>query len=462
MKKEVLLVPKNLFQSHGSLNGEAQVITDSRKVQMGDIFIGIKGDRFDGGDYYSSAIELGASVIIVESQKGRDNQITEALKNYPNTAAIFVENSINYIQEIAKIHLSNWRSSGKTVMALTGSNGKTTTKEMLAHLLKSHIGNMLHYTKGNLNNHLGLPFTILELSEEHELALFEIGTNHFGEIKALCEICDPDFGLITNIGASHLEFLENKEGVFREKSELLNWIEAKGNKRHFFLNIDDSYLVRHRGNPVCIEIGEGAKDFNWKCFPDHIEGMENLKNENLLGVHNFKNLSVAISVACTLYPDHKKIFLEAAKTFTPSQNRSSWKIVQGKNIFLDAYNANPSSMIASLGSFCDYLGSKNISMNEVLVVIGDMYELGEHTKKSHEEIGSFLQKKGIHKALFIGKFSSLYQKGFGASGNTYTSVEDAKVVWKSLFDQCNYFFIKGSRGVRLEELLKEVGASLQA
>jgi UDP-N-acetylmuramoyl-tripeptide--D-alanyl-D-alanine ligase len=459
---ELLSLPKSLYVSKTEFIGEAILVSDTRKLKQGDIFIGIKGDRFDGNDFFIKAIELGAKVLILQSETSRDEKVKEYIKNYKDISLILVENSINYLQELSKLHLKKWRNGNKKVIAITGSNGKTTTKEMIAYLLSKVLGDKLHFTKGNLNNHLGLPFTILELKDEHELALFEIGTNHFGEIKSLCEICDPDYGIITNIGSSHLEFLENEQGVFKEKSDLFHWIKNKGVKSSFILNIDDPYLKTLEHDPISITSGQSSQDFNWKCFDDHLEGFAKIENPNLIGKHNYKNLSMALSLSMTLFPKHKSTFIEAAHSFIPQSNRSSWLNYKNKKVFLDAYNANPSSMEASLISYLAFLIKNKIDLNKVLFVIGDMYELGEITSSAHKNIGHLLKDQKVVNAFFVGQFSQYYLEGFGSAGKTFSSVDDILKDWQNMIDQYEHIYVKASRGVGLEKLFKNEQPALQA
>lgn len=454
MNLEILSIPTTVYLSRPEFTGEANLVSDTRKLEAGDVFIGIKGERFDGNEFFAKALDLGAQIIILQSDPVRDEQVKEEVKKHSGTSLILVENSINYLQQLSILHLQKWREQGKKVIAITGSNGKTTTKEMIAYLLEKVLGEKLHFTKGNFNNHLGLPFTILDLKEQHELALFEIGTNHFGEIKSLCEICDPDFGLITNIGSSHLEFLKNEEGVFKEKSDIFHWIKKKGVEKSFIVNVDDSFLKQLAQDPVSIASGSDSKDFKWQCFDDHLEGMDKIQNPNLIGKHNYKNLSMALSLALTLYPDHRETFIKAAHTFHPQANRSSWLDYNGIKVFLDAYNANPSSMEASLLSYFSFLGKNKINLDKVLFVIGDMFELGEITPKAHSNIGTILKQQNAVHAIFVGQFSHHYLEGFGNNGKCYASVEDLLGDWQKGLDQYEHIFVKASRGVGLEKLFK--------
>lgn len=275
LKFDFLLKPK-FIEKHNSFDSQGTLTTDTRKLKKGDIFLGLNGENFDGGNFYQQALDQGASCLIIESREDRNQEIKEVIGN---CSLIFVENSLNYLQELSHLYRKQW---GGKIIGITGSNGKTTTKEILAHLLGSVLGEKLYFTKGNFNNHIGVPFSLLELETHHEWAIIEMGTNHFGEIQKLCEIADPDYGFITNIGASHLEFLGDERGVFKEKTALYHWVKEKGEKR-FVLNSDDKYL-RELKNEKSIIISGADGEYKCEIYEDKLVlNGEVFENQNLLG-----------------------------------------------------------------------------------------------------------------------------------------------------------------------------------
>jgi len=433
---------------------EYSVLTDTRNISSDCIYIGLKGPSFDGGDYAQDAILKGAKVIIVNQDK-KDSMLS-LIKKTPEICIIIVDDTYCFLEDMAVRYREILRTQGlKKIIAITGSNGKTTTKEMLSFLLESIAPRRVAHTFGNFNNHIGVPLTILKTEKAIEYLIVEIGTNHPGEIKKLCEICDPDCGIITNIGDSHLEFFKNRQGVYQEKLELLRYLEKK-KSFNFVTDGDDEFLGEVEDQKGVYKVGFGKKiNFtygNGICTVCYNGINHSFANQKILGQHNFKNLALAVSMTNLLFPNSLLAILEAATRFVPSKNRSQFISWNNITIFSDAYNANPSSMEASLKGFVAHLKGNNVGIEKCLFIIGDMYELGESTEHKHIGIGKIANELGIKNPIFVGRYSGLYQVGFGSESTCFNSVQDAKLEIKTYIANKDWVFLKGSRGVMLEKL----------
>lgn len=447
---------KSTFNSEKDI--EVSVSTDTRNIQEGEFFVSLYGPSFDGNNFLISALESGAAGVIFRSE---NSDIKSLKAKFPNKILVEVTDTYEFLKEVGNLRVKEFKSSGGLVIGLTGTNGKTTHKEILFQLLEPSFKDKVCCTKGNLNNHIGVPLTILDASYDDEIMIVEMGTNHPGEIKTLCEIAEPDCGYITNVGHGHLEFLHNLNGVFVEKSELYKSVKSRNGI--FLINEDDSNLKTLNSYENSHSIGKEGKDFKVSLEKNGfslsiIKNEISINNKNISEDFNLMNLSACLILAFLNFPDKIDSFLKAASSVKlPDNNRSSWIEVNGKNIFLDAYNANPSSVEASLNAFVENLIEKNISMREVLVCLGDMNELGEESDKLHTQIGNQLSELQIINATFIGRFSAQYKKGFPV-GNCFSSAKDYSSEWKKDFDKFKYFFIKGSRTLQLESLVDIVRA----
>tara|TARA_B100000886_G_scaffold327594_1_gene275208 strand:+ start:525 stop:1892 length:1368 start_codon:yes stop_codon:yes gene_type:complete len=425
------------------------VSINSRDISDGEMFIGIIGDNFDGNVFYKDAVLKGASIVVIDKR----SPIAKELKNEAETPYILVDDSITFLQELAKEHLIRWKSKGGKVICITGSNGKTTTKEMLTFFLKNQYGECIASTKGNMNNHIGTPLTILSILDSDIFAVIEIGTNAPGEIRDLSSLSMPDIGIITSVGESHLEKLGSVEGVFEEKTSLFEYIIKSSSKDSledscFFPksglleNLNDSiYYVPVEKN-INFFINDNGS-YNLKIFDENFA----LKNSNIIGEYNFMNLSLAISAALKLgmNPDLIKIVLSE---FKPHSSRSEWSSFQNVNVFHDYYNANPSSMKNAISAFIDAI---DISLINCLFVIGDMYELGEDSHRYHQELGEFMKLHGISNVIYVGKYHDAFAIGFGKKVLNFQS-SDSACLSNLIGNSIKYVFVKGSRGVQLEKI----------
>jgi UDP-N-acetylmuramoyl-tripeptide--D-alanyl-D-alanine ligase len=374
---------------------------------------------------------------------------------------IFVTDTLKFIQELASRHILDWKksSSNKKIIGITGSNGKTTHKEMMSFILKQVFPEKVLATEGNLNNHIGVPLTIFKLNAKHDIAIIEMGMNHVGEISELTSIAHPEHGMITNVGPAHIEFMKSIENIFKEKSELYNAVLAnsKGNGI-FVVNADDLYLSKLEKSHGLTTYGENQGDIKTKITIPKVEftiGEEKLliTNNNITEHHNLKNLVGVTIFSLKLFNEKKNEIIRAANLYTqPEMNRSQWI----GNIFLDAYNANPSSMRTSLNSFVETMKSKNISLNDCYFVLGDMNELGEFASDLHKEIAEHIKKIGITNVTFIGRYRSFYTLGFSNPTSQFETKEEFSEAFKSVRKDFKYIFIKASRSLKLESLLRIV------
>ncbi|MDO9181611.1 MAG: Mur ligase family protein, partial [Bacteriovorax sp.] len=286
-------------------NGDFKLIinTDSRSFKKAETFVALSGDNFDGFNYVEQVARAGASAIIYSQKDGRDEIIQSFLVKYPNTLFVETIDALKCIQQLAELSILDWRSkkSDRKIIGITGSNGKTTHKEMIFSLLNTLMPNQVLATKGNLNNHIGVPLTIFGLEEKHEVAIIEMGMNHPGEIQELCSIAHPEHGMITNIGSAHIEFMNSMDNIFKEKASLYQAIleNAKGNGM-FVVNADDVYLIQLEKSKGLTTYGESFGDIKIQIKSNsydqqisfNINGQKVLiTNNNILEHHNLKNLA---------------------------------------------------------------------------------------------------------------------------------------------------------------------------
>lgn len=411
------------------------VTTDTRKVADNHLFFALKGDHFNGNEFAQQALEKGASFAVIDDVKFENGNQT-----------ILVEDSLTALQELAKFHRQYLQLP---ILALTGSNGKTTTKELLNVVLSKKFKTVA--TQGNLNNHIGVPLTLLSMDESTTFGIVEMGANHPKEIQFLCNIALPDFGYITNFGKAHLEGFGSIEGVIQAKSELYEHLIK--HKKTVFYNVDDPIqrkkLMTHpkvygfssnkSGNiaDTQIELTQ-SQPFVTITFQD------TLIQSKLIGAYNYTNIAAAICIGD--YFDLKvETIREAISQYTPSNNRSQI-IEKGKiKIIMDAYNANPSSMQAALANFAQS------PQSDKAVIIGDMLELGTEATVEHQNIIRQLEELGFKKVYLIGEnfyntnSDYLKFKNFEDFKSTFTETP------KDEFSQA--YLIKGSRGIALERVL---------
>ena len=355
------------------------VSTDTRTISKGNLFFSLKGDNFDGNQYALKAIEKGAKYAVIDD---------ETINN-PNF--IKVKNVLSSLQKLAKHH--RLQLNNTKFIAITGSNGKTTTKELIkAVLAKNYVTTS---TKGNLNNHIGVPLTLLGISENSKFAIIEMGANHIGEIDFLTNLINPDLGYITNFGKAHLEGFGGIKGVIKGKSELYNWL-LKNNKP-ILINVDDENQKKYiDSNSITFGLNNNAQFvFNLEIPKSFISlnYKNTLINTCLVGSYNFSNIQAAISIGLYFKMDIKLI-KDAIENYIPKNNRSEIIELNNKKIILDAYNANPSSMELAINSFLKYPESK-------IFILGDMFELGKFSKTEHQIVIDKLEK-AKSKVYFVG------------------------------------------------------------
>jgi UDP-N-acetylmuramoyl-tripeptide--D-alanyl-D-alanine ligase len=425
------------------------VVTDSRKVSSGDFFVALSGENFNGNEFAEQALKSGAIVIMVAD----DRDWSELAGQYKNSCIVVVKDTLASLQELAKARINKWDQDGEKIrLGITGSNGKTTTKEMMTHLLTSLFPGKICATKGNFNNHIGVPLTLLSIKDDDELLICEMGTNHPGEIKFLCDIAEPNHGLITNIGASHLEFLGSEQGVFEEKSSLYHEIiKAEKKKGFFIINGTDDFLKTLQQT----ERTKFCSDENFKLFPGGVElcwqNFETkIENTLIRESYNWINMVNCLVCCLSIFPEKSSELFKAAATYNPPNNNRSQVINRGEQtIFLDAYNANPSSMKSAVNDYCSSLPEGA----EPLMVVGDMNELGDLSARYHQELGELMKKLGVAKVCFVGRFAEYFVSGFGDGALVFKNVGELTSQWNELSRAANYIFIKGSRSLQLERLI---------
>ncbi len=443
---------QNVLEIQGKeLPLKLRISTDTRSLKNSNTFLCLYGLQFDGHRFIDQAIEKGIEVVFAESSRCS----LKKLKN-KNISLVFVKNTFEFLQELAGLWSRHWQASGGIVIGLTGSSGKTTNKEMLAHLFKVILADRVHWTKGNLNNHIGVPLTLLDLKDHHQLAIIEMGTNHPGEIELLCRIADPSVGLITNIGPAHLEFLEDLEGVFQEKTALFRWVKKHKKRGPFVIFSGDPQLASLKNEDQVISFGPGGNyqfQREGNCLKlDNGRNEYQICNDLIHGNHNFINLAQTFLLAASLFPEEINVLKEASQCFEISdRNRGFWHELQGRRVFLDAYNANPSSVKASFQGFVEE--TDLIPREDILIVLGDMNELGKKSVELHEDLGKYIKDQNYPNVVFVGRYAKCFQKGLTYAANTYDTVEEFKKDWPIFLRKHKIFFLKASRALQLESCL---------
>ena len=404
------------------------VCTDTRKISDNCLFFALKGDRFNGNEYALKALELGASFAIVDDR----TLITDS-------RLIFVNDVLTTLQELARYHRLQLNIP---VLGITGSNGKTTTKELSREVIKQKY--KVKATIGNLNNHIGVPLTILDTSSDIEFLIVEMGANHQGEIDLLCKIALPDYVMITNIGKAHLEGFGGFEGVKLGKSEMYKF--ANNFDKKIFLNKDDSVLTSLIPSDSEIISYSGSQMLSIISEEPFLKLRYNDKEiaTNLYGSYNLSNIAFAIKLGEYFSVDQDMI-VKGIAGYRPDNNRSQLEIINGNTVIKDAYNANPNSMKLSLESFA------KVNASSKLVVLGDMLELGEFSQTEHKEILTLVESLGIKEAIYVGE--NFYKEKEGFNGAFYKKIEDAREYFKIKGYQNYYILLKGSRGISVESIL---------
>lgn len=419
----------NITEIYNIFKKSNRVNTDTRTIQNNDLFFALSGENFNGNKFAKQALEKGASYAIIDD------------KNHIQKNTILVNNTLETLQKLATYHR---KELNIPIIALTGSNGKTTTKELINCVLSKKYNTSA--TKGNLNNHIGVPLTLLSMDSSTEIGIVEMGANNFGEIKLLADITSPDFGYITNFGKAHLEGFGNLDGVIKAKSELYQHLRE--HKKTVFIN---------QGNSKQIEQSKGINNYTFSkskssnstitlsnANPTVTVKYKNLEiNSNLIGDYNFTNIAAAICIGQYFKVNTKEI-INAIENYNPDNNRSQIINKNSNKIILDAYNANPTSMMEAIKSF-----NKLETTNKTLF-IGDMFELGNTSKEEHQNIVDYIETLNINNCYTIGEhFSKTTHSNKIKSYNSYEAFTSHYT--NSLNNHT--VLIKGSRGMSLERIL---------
>lgn len=422
----------------------SKVFTDSRQSVPGGLFFALRGDQFDGNQYAATALAQGASFAVV------DDPAVVRDERY-----LLVENTLTSLQDLARFHR---RQFTIPVIAITGSNGKTTTKELIQAVLATHY--QVHATRGNLNNHIGVPLTLLAMSKDTEVAVIEMGANHQREIDALCRIAEPTHGLITNIGKAHLEGFGGIEGVKKGKGELYAYLAETNGAA--FVNVDEPFLedlaknVRkkifyiQRENPDSkhpyFEVKLLAVQPRIKVAFLSENGRLIEAQSHLIGIYNFNNIKTAVTLGKYFKVPGVKI-KAAVESYIPQNNRSQIIRRQRNTFVLDAYNANPSSMQEAVRAFGELNEKRKIA------ILGDMLELGEYSEEGHESIARLAVEQKLAQLILVGPLFKAAAEQFGALH--FPDTESLKDWFAQQNFENTFFLIKGSRRIGLERLLED-------
>jgi UDP-N-acetylmuramoyl-tripeptide--D-alanyl-D-alanine ligase len=422
-------------QLYSLFKESAGVSTDTRTIRQGEIFFALWGNKYNGNLYAADAIQKGASYAVIDDPL------------YETDKTILVDDTLFELQALATHHRKEMKIP---VLAITGTNGKTTTKDLIAAVMSKK--RKVHYTKGNLNNHIGVPLTILSTPPETELLIVEMGANHIGEIRTLCLIARPDYGIITNIGSAHLEGFGSFEGVIKAKTELYEYLKkvngiALYNDRNPLLAEKIFRLVNRAvpysdptGIPLKVDLLPSGEMLN--VVADYQHKSYTIKT-NLFGKYNLENIKAAIAAGLFLDSDMESI-VEAISSYVPGNNRSQIKVTPINTIICDSYNANPESMRKSIESFGELKADKK------LIVLGDMLELGDKSQDEHMSLLKTLNNQGIDKVVLVGPVFKSLCTGFGY--RAFRSSEEFCDYLRTKPIKGHHILVKGSRGMMLEKI----------
>ena len=432
-----------LYQQH------PQITTDSRECPKDSIFLALKGESFDGNKFAASALEKGCSYAIIDEPEYKQDD-----------RFILVDNCLQTFKDLAREHR---RQFDIPVIGITGTNGKTTTKELIAAVLSQKY-NVL-FTQGNFNNDVGVPKTLFRLTKEHEIAVIEMGASHPGDIKTLVETAEPTCGLITNVGRAHLQGFGSFEGVIKTKGELYDFLRSQKDSL-IFINADNEYLMDLISDDEEVWLSPYSTDADnqYSCISGEIiacdpflkfrwrEPLMVLEEEGrstkwhkvqtkLIGSYNIDNLLAAIAVGINFGVDRKKI-CAALEEYTPSNNRSQMTITEKNHLIVDAYNANPTSMHAALDNF------SLIQAEKKMAILGQMGELGEESEKEHRMLVDRLESSGYDEVWLVGDNF----KDIACPFRKFHDVEEVKLALKENCPEGFYILIKGSNSNKLFQL----------
>ncbi len=418
------------------------VCTDTRDIQANSIFFALKGANFDGNKFAEQALNSGSAIAVIDDPEYKKDE-----------RFFLVKDVLTTLQDLANYHR---KQLSIPVIGITGSNGKTTSKELVNSVLSKKYKVLA--TKGNLNNHIGVPLTLLSITKEHEMAIIEMGANHQGEIAQLCAIAEPDFGIITNIGKAHLEGFGGIEGVKKGKSEIYRYLQEKKGK--VFVHGDDETLAELAFNNdkitygtkklydivgTVVNTGTEFISFQWATrYTASSLKSAPVVTTQLVGIYNYHNLLCAACVG-NYFKVEDEFINQALTEYTPSNNRSQLQKTANNTLILDYYNANPTSMTAAIENFA------NLKQENKMAILGDMLELGEESQKEHEAIIQLLKQKNIQ-ALLVGPL--FCNAGNGSTFQLFANSDDANAYLQSNPIKNATILIKGSRGIKLEKVLE--------
>jgi UDP-N-acetylmuramoyl-tripeptide--D-alanyl-D-alanine ligase len=414
-----------------------KITTDTRRIEQGQIYFALKGVNFDGNKFAQEALNQGAKYAVVDD---------EALAGIQGM--ILVEDVLSTLQQLALYHR---RKLNLPVIAITGSNGKTTSKELIREVLSTKF--KVACTKGNLNNHIGIPLTLLDIKAYEDISIVEMGANHQGEIAAYCKYTEPNFGVITNIGKAHLEGFGGIEGVIKGKTELYRYLANNLNSK-IFINADDHILIKHTSNLLQILYGTNpVLPIHGKILDDNSGNLTvsiyeadttYLIRTQLAGDYNLYNILLAFSIGRYFEIDAVKI-VQALESYQPSNSRSQIIKSGDTTIILDAYNANPSSMELALFNLAKFEGKR-------IAILGAMKEMGNHSEEEHKKILELALNLNINIIVAIGiEFSEVISS---KTIQYFETTEEAKNWYKQQKFGRDTILIKGSRGMALEKILE--------
>jgi UDP-N-acetylmuramoyl-tripeptide--D-alanyl-D-alanine ligase len=412
------------------------VTTDTRNCPKNSIFFALKGANFNGNRFAGEALETGCAYVVVDECEGMPT----------DERIIVVDNVLKALQKLANYHR---RKLKIPIIAITGTNGKTTTKELVAAILSKEFN--VAFTQGNFNNHIGVPLTLLSMTENHEMGVVEMGANHPGEVKQLCDIAEPNFGLITNIGKAHIEGFGSFENIKKTKGELYDFIREHGGK--VFVNSDDDLLCEMsegmdrllygRNNPELFVSGKLYSahpflEFDWNFF----EHTYHVKTR-LVGAFNFDNALAAVAIG-KYFGINAQYISEALEEYVPRNNRSQFERTQKNDLIIDAYNANPTSMRAALDFFV-----KIPSALPKAVIVGEMKELGDISKEEHADLLKFISEQPFAKTYLVGEIFNESDPPFPV----FNTVEELIAELEEHPLEGHYVLLKGSHAVHLEKAI---------
>ena len=409
-----------------------KVSTDSRKIEDGAVFFALKGENFDANDFALQVAKGGKASLVVADR----NDLPK------HERILIVGDTLKALQQLAQYHRQQMKA---TVIGITGTNGKTTTKELVSAVLAKKY--KLIHTMGNLNNHIGVPLTLLSIKPDTEMAVVEMGANHPGEIADLCLLSDPDFGLITNVGKAHLEGFGSFEGVIETKTALYRHVKAHG--QAVFVN---------RMNDILWQRSEGQNRISYGCHSNadypveqgqcdpylSVKWQEQEIRTRLVGAYNFENVAAAIAVG-SYFGVEKEAIIEALESYTPTNSRSQVIDTEKNHIIMDAYNANPTSMQAALRNFANICGEQH------LLILGDMRELGSASEEEHHNILNLMKELGFKEAYLVGQNFCAYNGN--ADWKTFENVTDLCQYLESQPVSGKTILVKGSNSIQLGKVL---------